>query len=177
MGEEFGVSPANGLEHSSPSVGVDWGGNAVVMWITSGPVLETSEIWGQAVTKEGLLGGAPVLLQTGSGYDYYSPEIAGSASGTFTLAWVQRDQETDAASIMTQQLDRRVVPLGTPQQVNTSDAQSFLLGGIAVGASGVATIDWEARVFERGTGWYERSFDDQGEAVGHEVLVNPPYSE
>ncbi len=177
VGDEFRVSPEDGLEQASPAVGVNSAGDAVVVWVAAGPVLDTPEVWGQAVIDSGNLVGGPVELLSGAGYEYHTPRIASDAAGIFTLAWVQRDPVTEEAAIRSQRLNGLLSPLGPSQQVNTSSAQSFWLGPVVVDAAGVVKIEWESREFERGLGWYERAFDNQGKAAGGETLVSPPYSE
>jgi hypothetical protein len=176
-GPTIQISSPTGSDHIRPAVALDDSGNAVVVWTGVGPHSTTAEVWGQAIdASTGSLVGPAVQLLSGSGFDYLNPRIGSSPGGEFTLAWVQKDQASDVATIQTQRFTGLLSALDEPQQVNTTEFQTYLLEDVVVDDAGIATVFWEGREFERGRGWYSQSFGGgTGQRLGGETLVSPAY--
>lgn len=175
LGSEIAISWADGADHTSPTVGVGSDGEGVVLWSVAGPLLDTTEVWGQAVDSQGLLIGPTVEVLSGGGRDYLEPRVASDRSGASTLAWIDRDQASGIVTIRTQRLTSLLAPLGTAQTLSETPAATYFLAPIAIDSSGVSQVQWEARGSERGLGWYAGQVGANGEKLGGEVLLSPPY--
>ena len=141
QGGEFRASGAPGLE-SSPAVAMDEDGNFVVAWVTSSKDLAGTGIMAQRFDATGTAVGNEFRVNGTAAGNQRDPVIAMTASGAFTIAWENRDQDGDGIGIFAQRYNAAGAPLGGEIQANLTTAENQFDPAIGMDAAGNVRIAW-----------------------------------
>lgn len=163
----------------SPAVAIDEDGDLAIAWSVANPNDGTHEIRGQYFAA-GSEEGAALAIAAEPGLNSRWPSLAMSADGGFVVAFTQ-DEFVAGSVISSDVYARRFAPGGDPIDsapflVNTSVTGDQHFGRVAVAPDGSFIVAWSGSGDQPGqedaSGVYLQAYDQLGEPVGGETLVN-----
>ena len=157
------------------SVAMDAAGDFVVTW-TSYYALDGSgaAIFAQRYTAAGDAVGGAFRVNTFTGNDQRSSQVAMDAEGDFVIAWNSINQDGEFSGVFAQLYNADGSRQGSEFQVNTYTMSEQRLGGVAMDADGDFVIAWTSLTQGEvpGNSIYAQRYDAAGVAQGGEFKVN-----
>ena len=178
VGSEFQINTYTG-SHQMPFrygghlVGADAGGNFVVVWISRDQDGDHYGVFGQRFDSMANALGSEFRVNSWTTGPQRGPSVAMAAGGDFVVAWHSPYQDGAIEGIFSQRYDSSGTTLGDEFRVNayTPSAQRF--PSIASDPSGNFVVVWSSSLQDGSDyGVFGRRFDNGGERLGREFLVN-----
>jgi hypothetical protein len=169
-GPEFRVNTYTTGYQMHPSVGIDGGGNFVVVWSSYGDG-DGYGIFGQRFDLQGNPLGTEFQVNTDPNLGQYAPSLSMHADGRFVVVWESLD--TSGEGVFGQLFDSSGSKVGGEFQVNTEESDDQEDPSAAMNADGSFVAVWESYGqdgAERGV--FMQRFDSSGSMVGAELQVN-----
>jgi len=171
-GEEFSVKFA-------PVGAMDSDGDFVIVWQSNGQDGDGNGIYGQRYNVAGEAEGGEFSVNIYTTSDQNSPSIAMDDDGDFVVAWKSGFQDEGNDGIYAKRYDSSGNALEEDEihvntfQVNASFSEYQNSPSVAMDSDGDFVIAWESDYQDGGAvGVYGQRFDNLGEAVDGEFLIN-----
>lgn len=182
IGPQFNVAESFGVEANAAVVDAYGDGDFVMAWESYedlGAVLPAGDGSGYGVyagrfDQDGNLVGSVVQVNTFATGDQLNPAISADANGNFVVVWQSRnvgDATAEGWDIYYQLFDSSGNAIGTELRANENVVGDQVNAGVAMDADGDFVIVWQGTDAE-GTGILARGFDESGNPLTSEFLVN-----
>ena len=157
----FSSADGNPISISDP----DAGSNEVEVTLT---------VTNGTLTLPATVGGSETLVNTTTANTQSHADIAYAGDGSFVVTWVDSALDGSGSGIFMQRFDAAGAPVGDEVQVNTYATSNQTNPAIAMDDSGNFVIVWESYQQDGDTSYntYAQRFDNNGNTVGGEILVN-----
>lgn len=156
-----------------PSVGMDSGGNFVVVWASD---LQDGSIYGIFGRRFDLSGsplGGEFPVNTYTTSSQRRPDVAVDPNGNFVVVWQSYDQDGSAEGIFGRRFTAGAAPAGVEFQVNTSTTGYQTRPEVASDPDGNFVVVWQSTFGDGSSyGVFARLFDSAGLPVAAEYQVN-----
>jgi len=170
LGSEFRVNTYTTRDQFLSSVGVDAGGNFVIVWESNGQDGDGRGVYAQRYDADGTPLGEEFLVNTKTDGSQHLPSVGMSTSGNFVIAW-----DDSCSTIYAQCYDSNGVRLGDEFQFRQDAAPLQYGPQVEINESGNFIIVWVANYDDRGgreRDIYARKFSADGTPLGEAFLVN-----
>jgi hypothetical protein len=170
LGPQFRVNTFTTGSQSSPSAAIDSAGNFVVVWQSDGQDGSTYGTFGQRYLSSGAPLGPEFRINTyTTGFQGF-PGVASDSAGNFVAVWSSFGERND---VFGQRYAASGAPLGPEFRVNTTTANTQLLGAVASDPSGNFVVAWTSS-YQDGSahGVWAQRYANSGSPVGSEFRVN-----
>lgn len=152
----------------NPAIAIRPNGNFTLVWESD--LNGSSAIYAQQYNKNGTAQGNAIVVDTTT-TNQQDPAIAMRPNGEFTIVW-RGDSGEDAAGIYAKRFDQQGNP-GTTFRVSEQTEGDRANPQIAIRPNGSYAIAWESNTQDGDQlGVYARQYDNQGNPVAGEFLVN-----
>jgi hypothetical protein len=169
LGAEFIVPATTINAQERPAVGMDAGGNFVVVW-QNREAGGLTTLRGRRFTAGGSPAGPEFKVSTQATVNEVSPAVASDPAGDFAVAWNRVDGSD--LGVFARPFDRNGAPPGAEFQVNTFTTGAQVFPSVAVDGGGNFVIGWDSPQDGSFQGAYAARFDASGAARGGEFRVN-----
>ncbi len=171
---EFLINTFLDSTQRDPQIAKDANGNYCVVWNSDYQVASTSQgdIYLQLFSSNDIKIGTEQLVNTITAGDQEKPSLAMNSNGDFVVAWASYSNFNSIYDIKAR-LYKNNIPIGNEFLVNTYTTNSQTNPSVAIDAFGNFIIVWESW-YQDGSdrGVYAQRFDNNGNKVGSEFLVN-----
>jgi subtilisin-like proprotein convertase family protein len=176
VGDELQVNTVTEGHQRSPSVTTLPNGEFVVVW-QSGPDGENPRIYGQRYDRNNIPIGDQFQVNTYAEVDSSQqyPAVTGLSNGTFVVTWRSLGQQQDGsrAGVYGQRYDQEGQPLGNEFRINSYTTLSQEFPSIAALDNGEFVVVWQSEEQDGSSyGVYGQRYDNLGDSIGEEFLVN-----
>ncbi|HJT75855.1 MAG TPA: Ig-like domain repeat protein, partial [Gemmataceae bacterium] len=171
LGGEFRVDAGSTYQDQFPSVGMDAGGNFVIVWQNNGQDGNSWGVYGQRYDSGGNPVGGTFQVNTYTANAQQHPEVAMAADGSFVVVWQSNNQDGNGWGVYGQRYDSAGNRAGGEFQVNTTTANAQMNPVVAIDPNHNFVVAWDANQ----TGdWdvYAQHYDASGNRLGGEFRVN-----
>ena len=171
---EYIVNTYQDTTQRDPQIAKDTNGNYVIVWTTLNKlsVAKQDEIAIQKFNSNDEKIGTEELVNTTTDFNQEKPAVAMNASGMFVVVWASY---TDFNSIydIKARIYKNNQPIGNEFLVNTFTTNTQTNPDVAIDDNGNFVITWDSW-YQDGSnkGVYAQMFDQNGNKVGNEFLVN-----
>lgn len=171
---EFLINTFLDSTQRDPQIAKDANGNYCVVWNSDYQVSLTSQgdIYLQFFSSNDIKIGTEQLVNTITTGDQEKPSLAMNSNGDFVVAWASYSSFNSIYDIKAR-LYKNNTPVGNEFLVNTYTTNSQTNPSVAIDESGNFIVVWESW-YQDGSdrGVYAQRFDNNGNKVGGEFLVN-----
>ncbi len=173
-GDDFRINQYVPNSQDRPTVAMDFGGNFVVTWTSSGQDSDQNGVFARRFNASGIPLGNEFQVNTTSNYSQQSTDIGMDSNGDFTVVWQSDQQDGTSWGIYGQRYNAAGQRQGGEFQVNgyTTDKQND--PQIAMDADGDFIVVWTSFGQDgNGYGVYARRYNAAGAALeSSEFRVN-----
>lgn len=171
---EFVVNTYQDTTQRDPQIAKDAAGNYVVVWTTLNKISAQAqnEITLQKFNTNDQKIGTEEIVNTITAFNQEKPAIAMNASGMFVIVWASYSDFNSIYDIKAR-IYKNNTPIGNEFLVNTYTLGSQTNPDVAIDDYGNFVVTWDSW-YQDGSnkGVYAQMFDQNGNKVGSEFLVN-----
>ncbi len=172
VGGEFQVKKSLYQSEDHPDVGMDNGGNFVVVW-ESNDDGSASGIGGQQFSSTGARIGDEFEVNSTTGNIQRHPTIAMRGSGHFVVVWESLVQDGNSDAVVARLFGPAANPIGEDFVVNTYTTDSQQRPDISITDSGDFVVVWDSRNQDGSSnGIFGQLFDGAATPIGAEFQAN-----
>lgn len=169
-GLEFRVNTSTALAQTLPASAKLADGSYVVVWQSWGQDGSDNGIFAQRYTESGVKIGGEFLVNTYTSGAQTSAEVVGLENGNYVIVWKSYDQDGNW-NVYGQMYGADDVAIGSEFRVNTVTSGDQAHPSITALNDGGFIVSYEG-VDNDGMGMYGQRYDDSGNMVGTEFLIN-----
>ncbi|MBN2577779.1 MAG: hypothetical protein JXB10_02220, partial [Pirellulales bacterium] len=171
LGDEFLVNTTTNQDQELPTVTHLHNGGFVVIWHGRGEG-DNHGIFGRCFGAGGIPLGPEFLVNTTTQSQQQSAAVAATSDGGFVVSWESRGGG-GGGDVYAQRFAADGTKLGNEFQVNTTTQKHQECPAVAASPHGGFVVTWQSKNQDgSGRGVYAQRFDDLGEKVGEEFVVN-----
>jgi hypothetical protein len=171
LGIEFRVNTYTLADQSLPSVAMDSDGDFVVCWEGSQPGISGGNIYAKRFDNNGNEQGNEFQVNTIFTGEQTEPAVAMNSSGDFIVTWTGEVENGSPYDIYAQRFNNSGTFLGAEFNVNTVTYGNQNSPAISMNDDGDFVIAWDSND-ESGYGVFVQRYNQAGNAIGSEFLVN-----
>ena len=175
IGAEFPVNTTTANEQQDPAVAMSQEGAFVIVWQSFGQDGDGWGVYGRRYNALGTAQGSEFLVNTETINYQEQPDVAMDEDGDFVVVWQSLNQAggTSNYDIYGQRFGSDGLTAGNEFPVNTYLSSSQSNAAVAMDSMGNFTVVWQSNFQDfSNEGIYAQQFDDVGNTVGSEFIVN-----
>ena len=160
-------------DNGSRTLAMDAEGNSVVVWEGEGRGGDSSGIYGQRYSHNGVTRGAEFQVNITTFGIQTNPSVAMDSHGNFVVVWQSFNQDGSGYGIYARRYDSAGAPLSDEFQVNTYTYWWQDYPSVAMDSDGDFVVTWQSE-YQDGSwsGVFAQRYDSNGVPQGAEFQVN-----
>ena len=173
VGNEFQVNNFTSRNQEAPAIITLVNGDFIITWMSEDQDSSEWGIYAQRYNDSGAKIGPETLINATTTSNQYNPAITALADGGYVVVWMDNGQDGSGWGIYGQRFDAAGFRAGDELQINTATQGQQQDPAVTALADGGFVATWMSDS-QDGSGWgiYGQRFDENGDTLGTEFLVN-----
>jgi len=173
VGTEFQLNTNAINNQTRPNIAGLTNGGFIAVWQSSEQDGDDEGIFGQQYNSLGQLVGAEFQINNHSQNAQQYPVVAAIKSGGFVVVWDSFGQDGDSWGVFGQRFSENGTSVGLEFQANTYFISDQKFCNVASLENGGFAVFWNSQLQDSsGSGIFGQKYDEQGQRIGTEFLVN-----
>jgi hypothetical protein len=177
VGGEFLVNTETTGQQREPSIAMNGDGDFVVVYESNAFEGLGADIYARRFNSDGTPAGSEFRVHDDPANGQVEPDVAMDGDGNFVIVWRDSNTTLGHPPIFFRQFDSNGTAIGTMTRIRVNDTTTVPTSdpAVAINRDGAFVVVWEQNVDDppyTSTGIYGKRYDENGEELGTEFLVN-----